>query len=129
RLLELTRRDIPAAEYLVLAGGGRVLDVTDASSPVVLHDRRLSGPRIAALLDDLERLVGPLTVMVEALDAPDAPLWGQLHEEWPWPERVEPLSRAEALAGDVIKVFVRVADLDVDELVEVARGVIPATVA
>ena len=129
RLLDLTRRDIPAAEYLVLAGGGRVLGLADSPDPVILHDRRLSGPRIAELLDELEVIVGTMTVMVEALDGPDAPLWGELHESWPWPERVEPLPRAEALAGEVIKVFVRVADMDVDELVEVARGVIPPTVA
>ncbi len=129
RLLDLSRRDIPAAEHLVLAGGGRVVALTDPLEGVLLYDRRISGPQMAELLERLEKIVGPLSVMVEVLDTPYAPLWGELHPDWPWPERVEPIPREEALAGDVIKVFARAPDMDVDDLVEVARQVIPPSAA
>ena len=47
RLAELTRNDIRDADFLVLAGGGRVVDQTDPAGPVVLRDARLPGPRLA----------------------------------------------------------------------------------
>ena len=43
RLTELTRNDIRAADFLVMAGGGWVVDQTDPAGPVVLRDERLSG--------------------------------------------------------------------------------------
>ena len=76
RLTELTRNDIRAADYLVMAGGGRVIDQSDPAGPVILRDERLSGVVLAKLITELEAKVGPLTVMVEALDGPDAPLYG-----------------------------------------------------
>src|SRR5688572_19996985 len=62
RLTELTRNDIRAADYLVMAGGGRVIDQSDPAGPVVLRDERLSGVVLAKLITDLEARVGPLTV-------------------------------------------------------------------
>src|SRR3954470_407551 len=58
RLSSLTRADIRAADFLVLAHGGWVYDVAD---PAPLRAARLSGRRLAAALADLEALVGPLT--------------------------------------------------------------------
>src|SRR4051812_34897738 len=84
RLAELTRNDIRAADFLVMAGGGRVVDQTDPAGPVVLRDERLSGAVLAELLTNLEDVVGPLTVMVEASDTPNAPLWGDYHASWPY---------------------------------------------
>jgi hypothetical protein len=124
RLLEMTRRDIPAAGHLVLAGGGRVVDLAGTDGPVVLRDERLDGPAIGALIDELEAAAGPLRVMVEALDEPDAPLFGDRDPGWPWPDRVVATSRAECFTGELIKAFVR-SDGDVDGLLEVARAVIP----
>jgi len=124
RLFDLTCGDIPAAGHLVLAGGGRVVDRTDPAAPATLLDRRLDGPLVAALLDELEALVGPLTVMVEGRDDPDAPLWGDLDTAWRWPDRVEAMPRAEALRGSVIKAFVRANGTDVDVLLETARTVV-----
>jgi hydroxymethylpyrimidine pyrophosphatase-like HAD family hydrolase len=124
RLLDLTRRDIPAAGHLVLAGGGRVVEVDGPGVPVVMRDLRIDGPALAGLLADLEAVVGRLTVIVEALDGPDAPLWSDGDLSWPWPNRVEHRPRARALNGEVIKAFVR-ADGDVDALLAVARAVIP----
>src|SRR5438093_1625517 len=36
RLTELVRTDVPSADYLVLGGGSRVVDVTDPAYPVIL---------------------------------------------------------------------------------------------
>jgi hydroxymethylpyrimidine pyrophosphatase-like HAD family hydrolase len=123
RLLGLCRRDLPMAGHLVLAGGGRVVDLS-GDEPVVLRDDRMDGPVVAALIGDLEAVAGPLMVMVEALDGPDEPLLGDVDPGWPWPDRVEPMSRADALVGPVIKAFVR-ADGDADALLATARTVIP----
>lgn len=127
RLTELTRNDIRAADFLVMAGGGRVVDQTDPAGPVVLRDERLSGELLAELLTSLEDVVGPLTVMVEALDAPDAPLWGDHDPSWPYPDAFEARSRIECMTGDVIKAFARTADHDVDTLLAAARKIIPAS--
>lgn len=124
RLLELTRRDLPAAGHLVMAGGGCVLEVDGSGPPVVLRDERLSGPVVAAMLDELEVLVGPLLAMAEARDDPDAPLWGDPDPTWPWPHRVEQMPRSQAFSGEIIKAFAR-ADGDVDALLELATSVIP----
>jgi Cof subfamily protein (haloacid dehalogenase superfamily) len=125
RLTDLTRNDIRAADFLVMAGGGRVVDQTDPAGPVVLRDERLPGATLAALLGALEAEVGPLTVMVEALDGPDAPLWGDFDPGWPYPDRFEARSRPECLNTDVIKAFARTPDHDVDTLLDTARRIVP----
>lgn len=126
RLTELTRNDIRAADYLVLAGGGRVVDQSDpAAGPVVLRDERLSGAVLTELLTALEAEVGPLTVMVEALDTHDSPLWGDVDPTWPYPDRFEARARADCLSGDVIKAFARTPDRDVDALLAAALRIIP----
>jgi Cof subfamily protein (haloacid dehalogenase superfamily) len=129
RLTELTRNDIRAADYLVMAGGGWVVDQSDPTGPVLLHEARLTGPVLTDLLTDLEAAVGPLTVMVEALDHHEAPLWGDYHASWPYQDRFEPRTRAECLAVDVIKAFVRTPDHDVDDLLEIARRIVPPQTA
>ncbi|WP_213451122.1 HAD family hydrolase [Rhizomonospora bruguierae] len=129
RLTELTRNDIRAADFLVLAGGGRVVDQSDPAGPLVLRDVRLSGKVVAEIVHDLEAEVGPLTVMVEALDTPDAPLWGDHDPAWRYPERFESRTRAEALSGDMIKAFARTPDHHVDALLEAAQRIIPPSVA
>jgi Cof subfamily protein (haloacid dehalogenase superfamily) len=125
RLTELTRNDIRAADFLVMAGGGRVVDQTDPLGPVVLRDERLPGAVLAKLLAALEARIGPLTVMVEALDTQDAPLWGDFDPTWPYPERFESRSRIDCCATDVIKAFARTPDHDVDALLDVARQIVP----
>lgn len=129
RLTELTRNDIRAADYLVMAGGGRVVDQSDPAGPLVLRDERLPADVLTGILADLEAAAGPLTVMVEALDDPDAPLWGDYHPSWPYQDRFEPRTRRECLAQDVIKAFVRTPDHHVDELLAVALQVVPDDVA
>lgn len=129
RLAELTRNDIRAADYLVMACGGWVIDQTDPAGPVILRQERLSGVTLAKLLTDLEAKVGPLTVMVEAGDGVDAPLWGDFDPTWPYPDLFERRARAECLSGDVIKAFARAADRDVDELLATAREIVPPEMA
>jgi Cof subfamily protein (haloacid dehalogenase superfamily) len=129
RLAELTRNDIRAADFLVMAGGGRVVDQSDPAGPVVLCDERISGEVLATLLGRLEERVGPLTVMVEALDGPDAPLWGDYDPAWRYQERFEARPRADCFSGDMIKAFARAVDHDVDRLLAVAREVFPPELA
>ena len=126
RLSELTRNDIRAADFLVLAQGGWVLDETD---PVPLRSARLAGPALAALLMDLEAEVGPLSVMVEAMEHVDAPLWGDVDPVWRYPVAVEKRSRADCLTGDVIKAFARSVDHHVDGLLAAAQRIVPPDVA
>jgi hydroxymethylpyrimidine pyrophosphatase-like HAD family hydrolase len=129
RLTELVRTDIPAADFLVMAGGGRVVDLTDPDIPLVLRNERLAGDVLADLLGRLEHEVGTLSVLVEAGEEPDAPLWGDLHPAWRYPEVVEVRVRAEALSGPVIKGFAHHCDYDADALLAVAHRVIPPDVA
>lgn len=129
RLTGLTNNDIRSADFLVLAGGGRVVDQSDPDGPVVLRDERLPGEVLADVLDSLEREVGPLIVMVEALDTPDAPLWGDHDPTWPYPDRFQARTRTECLNGNVIKAFARTPTHHVDDLLEIARQIVPPTVA
>jgi Cof subfamily protein (haloacid dehalogenase superfamily) len=129
RLTDLVRGDIPAADFLVMGGGGRVVDLTDPDVPLVLRDERLDGQVLAHLLEILEQEVGGLSILVEAGDEPQAPLWGDLHPAWRWPEVVEVRVRAEALSGRVIKGFAHHCDYDADQLLAVAHRLIDPAVA
>jgi hydroxymethylpyrimidine pyrophosphatase-like HAD family hydrolase len=129
RLTELIRYDIPAADYLVMGGGGRVVDVSDPDFPIVLRDARLDGDVLADLLSRLEHELGTLSVLIEAGDEHQAPLWGDPDPNWRYPDVVEARVRAECLVGPVIKGFARHPRCDVDELLAVAQRVIPPTVA
>jgi len=126
RLTSLTRNDIRVADFLVLAQGGWVLDQAESS---YLLRSRLSGPALAEVLARLEAEVGPLSVMVEALEHDDSPLWGDYDPTWRYPVVVERRPRAECLIDDVIKAFARSFDHHVDELLEIARRIVPPEVA
>jgi hydroxymethylpyrimidine pyrophosphatase-like HAD family hydrolase len=129
RLTELVRTDIPSADFLVMGGGGRVVDVSDPALPVVLRDERLDGAVLADILAALEAAVGTLSILVEAGDAHEAPLWGDPDPAWRYPAMVEARVRAEALAGPIIKGFARNNGCDADTLLAVARRVLPPDVA
>lgn len=129
RLLQLIRRDIPSADYLVMAGGGRVVDLHDPYRPVVLRDERIDGAVLAGILATIESAIGPLSILVEAGDADDHPLWGDPDPTWPYPDVVEARVRAEALGGNVIKGFAKHRSHDADALLAVARRLIPPEVA
>jgi len=129
RLIELTRNDIRAADYLVMAGGGRVVDQSDPTGVRVLRDERLSADVLAQLITELEAAVGPLIVMVEASDEHEAPLWGDFDPQWRYPERFEARTRQQCLATDVIKAFARTPSHDVDALLAAAVQIVPPTLA
>src|SRR3954471_19947600 len=126
RLTSLIRQDIRDADFLVMAQGGWVLD--QAESTYLLRSR-LPGSELGGVLAALEAEVGALSVMVEALDHDDAPLWGDYDPTWRYPVVVERRTRAECLTGDVIKAFARSFDYHVDDLLEVARRIVPPHVA
>jgi hydroxymethylpyrimidine pyrophosphatase-like HAD family hydrolase len=128
RLLDLCRRDLPEADFFVLAQGAYVLDQRDPEDPHVLRKSLIPGPDLTEVLKRLEAEVGPLSLLVEALDELRAPLWGDATVVWPYPEWI-PYERAEALAGPAYKGFVRAEGLTADELLAVARGLIPPTLA
>ncbi|GIF11459.1 HAD family hydrolase [Actinoplanes teichomyceticus] len=126
RLTSLTRNDIRVADYLVLAQGGWVLDQAESR---YLRQSRLPGWRLAEVLARLEAAAGPLSVMFEALEHDDSPLWGDYDPTWRYPVTVEARTRAECLTGDVIKAFARSFRHDVDELLAIARRTVPPEVA
>jgi Cof subfamily protein (haloacid dehalogenase superfamily) len=126
RLTSLIQHDIRAADFLVMAQGGWVLDQAEST---YLKTSWLPGSMLAPVLATLEAEVGRLSVMIEALEHNDAPLWGDYDPTWRYPVTVVPRTRAECLSGNVIKAFVRTFEHDVDELLEVARRIVPAEVA
>ncbi|MET0417070.1 MAG: Cof-type HAD-IIB family hydrolase [Actinoplanes sp.] len=126
RLTSLTRNDIRDADFLVMAQGGWVLDQAEST---YLLQARLPGCALGEALADLEAQVGRLSVMVEALEHDDAPLWGDYDPTWRYPVVLEQRPRGDCLTGDVIKAFARSFDLNVDELLAVARRVVPEHVA
>ncbi|HEX6683961.1 MAG TPA: HAD family hydrolase [Candidatus Limnocylindrales bacterium] len=129
RLEALSRGDLPHADMLVLGQGSRVVDLRDPGSPRVLRDARVPGSVIAALVDRLERRLGPIKVLVEALDGERDPLWGDGGvADWPYPDDLVVQDRAISLRHDVIKAFLRAPDGDLDALLAVADELIPTDV-
>ncbi len=130
RLTGLVRTDIPSADYLVLGGGSRVLDVTDPGETLVLRDERIPGDVLARVLTDIERAcAGTLSILIEAGDGPESPLWGDPDPAWRYPDAVEARVRADCLTGPVIKGFARHPAHDADGLLEIARRAVPPDVA
>lgn len=127
RLIELCRRDLPDADFFVLAQGAYVVDQREPDGRV-LRRQQIPGADLADALTRLEGEVGPLSVLVEALDDPRAPLWGDSHAVWPYPEWI-PYDRLQALAGPAYKGFAHAEHLTADELLAVARRVIPPDLA
>jgi Cof subfamily protein (haloacid dehalogenase superfamily) len=126
RLIDLCRRDIPEADFLVLAQGGRVVDLTDPVEPLVLRSATVPGQVALAAVEAIEAVTGPMSVLVEALDTPNAPIWGEPHHAWRYPDDVEHRGRADAFAGPVLKVFAHSPGHGTDELMEIARQLVPA---
>jgi Cof subfamily protein (haloacid dehalogenase superfamily) len=123
RLLGLSRRDLPSAGYFVLAQGGLVIDIT-AAEPADLFADFMDGAVVAEVLSRLEAVVGPLSVMVEPIDALAEFLLGDVNPAWQFGGAVHPCSRDEALRGSILKAFAHSEQYDADELLAVARTLI-----
>jgi HAD superfamily hydrolase (TIGR01484 family) len=124
RLLDLTRRDLPVADYLVLAQGGYVVDLSAGPNPVTLFAESLPCDTVAQVIDRIEAYAGPLSVLVEPVDAPDPFLWGERHPAWRFADAVRPCSRAEAMSTPAVKAFAHSDTYDTDELLALARRVV-----
>jgi len=61
RLLDLCRRDIPEAGFLVLAQGGRVVDLTDPAEPLVLRSATVPGNVMLGVVETLEAVMPETT--------------------------------------------------------------------
>jgi len=120
RLIDSCLEFIPEADYLVLAQGARVIDRTDPRAPVTLRAETVDGSVILGVIETLESVAGPLSVMVEVGDGPGAPLLGEVHPAWRYPDALEPRARHEALAGPVLKAFAHSPEHEPDELVALA---------
>jgi len=122
RLRALSAADLPMARYLVCAQGGYVLDVQeDVAISVVRLPAEVARDAVKLLEDE----VGPVLITVESGDEPGAPLYGEAGFGWPFPGAWLEAARDLALRGDLLKVFVKKADLDPDEFLAVARRIIP----
>lgn len=129
RLEALSRIDLPHADMLVLGQGGRVLDLRGTGRARVLRDARLPGTVVATLVDRLERRLGPIRLLVEALDGERDPLWGDDPADWPYPDDLVIQDREVSLRHDVIKVFIRSSDGDSDALLATAAEMVPPDIA
>ena len=127
RLLRSVREALAGRGIAVLAQGGYVVDL---ERDEVLRTVGLPRGRAQAVIERIESVTGELTVAVE--DAADQALArrGTLLRvqhgfDWPYPEPAQLLPRHEVLPdGAVLKVFLRSATLDQDELLALARRVV-----
>jgi Cof subfamily protein (haloacid dehalogenase superfamily) len=131
RLLASVREAMAGRGIAVLAQGGYVVDL---ERDEVLRTVGLPRDRAQAVIDRIEAVAGELTVAVE--DAAEQAmardgargttlLRVQHGFEWPYPEPAQLLPRHEVLpAGAVLKVFLRSATHDQDELLALARSVV-----
>jgi Cof subfamily protein (haloacid dehalogenase superfamily) len=124
RLVDLCRRDLPQADYFVFGQGARVVDLTAPGEPVVLFGDFMAGAHVAEVLATIEAAAGPLSVLVEPLDAVDTNLHGDKNSAWIFDDAVVPCTRSEALTGHVIKAFAHSEAYTADELLHIAQRVV-----
>jgi Cof subfamily protein (haloacid dehalogenase superfamily) len=126
RLLDSVRHALDGRGIAVLAQGGFVVDL---ERDEVLRTVGLPRDRAMVVIERIEAVAGELIVAVE--DAAEqgevhAPLRVQHGFDWPYPEPAHLLPRSQVLpAGPVLKVFLRSSSLGQDELLALARGVVP----
>jgi Cof subfamily protein (haloacid dehalogenase superfamily) len=124
RLIDLCRRDLPQADYFVFGQGARVVDLTGPGEPVTLFADVMDGGLVSDVLATIEATAGPLSVLVEPLDTLDTNLHGDPNPAWRFADAVVPRTRADALAGQVIKAFAHSEAYTADELLAIAQGVV-----
>ena len=103
RLLELCRRDIPAADFLVLGQGAFVYECRFDDSVVEMANRSVPGEVLHEAVSMIEAEVGPLRALAEPAD-PVRHITGDHWPDWPWPAvRLETLPREQAFTGPMVK--------------------------
>ena len=129
RLLVSVREALDGRGIAVLAQGGYVVDL---ERDEVLRTVGLPRTQATAVIEAIEAVAGELIVAVEgaseqvgaALGA-HVPLRVQHGFDWPYPEPADLLPRHSVLPeGPVLKVFLRSATLDQDELLARAQRVV-----
>ncbi|ADD45791.1 HAD-IIB family hydrolase [Stackebrandtia nassauensis] len=129
RLRQLCHRDLPSADFLVLAQGGFVYQVSGVDDVEALHETYIPGADVARAVAIVEREVGPVKVVVENDPTHESTLVGDLIEDWPWPVPMREMSRADALSGHVVKAFIRSDTVEAPRLLRTARELVPAELA
>jgi hypothetical protein len=127
RLIELSLRDLGPADYLVLAQGGYLYDVS-GPAPRKLYSSTMPAAAIADAVARVEAAVGPVHLAVEALEEPFSPLWRDEPFVWPYREPTVYRDRA-AMLGErpLIKAFLFSPTVDLDTLLDACRRLVPAT--
>ena len=122
RLLESVSEALDGRGIAVLAQGGYVVDL---ERDEVLRTVGLPRAQAADVIERIEAVAGDLVVAVEdAAEQAEArgPLRVQHGFNWPYPEPAHLLPRHQVLPqGAVLKVFLRSATLDQDELLALAE--------
>ena len=129
RLLASVRQALDGRGIAVLAQGGFVVDL---ERDEVLRTVGLPRTQAAAVIEAIEEVAGELIVAVEGASeqvgvtlGTHVPLRVQHGFDWPYPEPSDILPRHEVLPdGPVLKVFLRSASLDQDELLARAQRVV-----
>ncbi|HEY0509332.1 MAG TPA: HAD family hydrolase [Blastococcus sp.] len=125
RLLDSVRAALDHRGIAVLAQGGFVVDLERNE---VLRTVGLPRDRAAAVIEGIESVAGELIVAVEDAAGQaeiSGPLRVQHGFDWPYPEPAHLLPRNQVLPeGPVLKVFLRSATLDEDELLARAKNVV-----
>ncbi|MGH3655033.1 MAG: HAD family hydrolase [Micromonosporaceae bacterium] len=125
RLIDLCIEHVVGAHFLVFSQGSYVMEMDHGGPPRVVRRTVMDGAVITEAVRLIEADAGPVQLVVEALDHPGAPLWADAGVRWPYPEACEVRTRGDALAVPLLKAFVRSPELNSDELLAVARRVVP----
>ena len=134
RLLDSVRAALDGRGIAVLAQGGFVVDLERNE---VLRTVGLPRDQAQAVIERIEAVTGDLIVAVEdaaeqsqTRAGTDGRLRVQHGFDWPYPEPAHLLPRNQVLPeGAVLKVFLRSATLDQDEVLARARSVVDPTQA
>lgn len=125
RLLDTVQAALASRGIAVLSQGGFVVDLERDD---VLRAVALPRDQAERVVAQIEQVAGEVTLAVE-----EAAEQGQVHArlrvqhgfDWPYPEPNQLLARGEVLPpGAVLKVFLRSATHDQDELLALARSVV-----
>lgn len=104
RLLQLCRTDVPSADHLVMAQGSYIFD-TGHDSPKMLRSHAFPGEQALSIVETIEAVAGPLTVLVESGSAHGAPLLGDEVKNWPFAVPIHTTDRESAHTGNIVKSF------------------------